>query len=176
MNQSDEHKRFSDLLWAHHTQLFGYLYAMVHDVNDAEDLYQETITVLWAKFDEYRDGTSFFGWARTIARYKMLNFMRDRKHRPHLSDDLEATVGRCFDTFDADLLQARLTALQDCKERLGEDDRSLVNACYGSERNLRQTAEMLGRSPKSVYDAIGRIRSALMKCIKARLAERERAT
>jgi RNA polymerase sigma-70 factor, ECF subfamily len=176
MNQSDEHKRFTELLWAHHTQLFGYLYALVHDVNDAEDLYQETIAVLWTKFDEYREGTSFFSWARTIARYKMLNFVRDRKNRPRLSEDLESTVGRCFDAFDADLLQARLTALHDCKERLAEEDRGLVNACYGSDRNLRQTAEMLGRSPKSVYDALERIRGALMKCIKARLAERERGT
>ena len=66
MSQPEDHERFTELLWAHHTQLFGYLYRAVHDINDAEDLYEETITVLWKKFGEYREGTSFFSWARVL--------------------------------------------------------------------------------------------------------------
>jgi RNA polymerase sigma-70 factor, ECF subfamily len=173
MSQSEDHKRFTELLAAHHTQLFGYLYALVHNVNDAEDLYQETVAVLWTKFGEYREGTSFFSWAQAIARYKMLNFLRGRKRQRQLSAELEATVTRCFNSYDADLLQARLTALQECKERLGDEDRGLLEACYGTDDRFRETADRLGRSPKSVYDALGRIRSVLMKCIKARLAEKE---
>lgn len=172
MSQSDSHKRFTELLAAHHTQLFGYLYALVHNINDAEDLYQETVAVLWAKFREYREGSSFFSWAQAIARYKMLNFLRSRKRQRQLSAELEATVTRCFNSYDADLLQARLMALQECKDRLEDDDRYLLETCYGADDRFRETANKLGRSPKSVYDALGRIRGALMKCIKARLAER----
>ena len=176
MGRLEDHERFAELLRAHHTQLFGYLYALVHDLNDAEDLYQETSMVLWRKFGDYQEGTSFFSWARAAARYQTLNFRRGRKRRRQvpLSAESEAMLSEVFDELTPDLLQARLEALQDCKQRLDEEDRQLLEACYGSPRNFREIAAELGRSPKSVYDALGRIRGALMKCIEAKLAEKER--
>jgi RNA polymerase sigma-70 factor, ECF subfamily len=173
MSRLEDHERFAELLRTHHTQLFGYLYALVHNVNDAEDLYQETSAVLWRKFGEYREGTSFFSWARTTARYETLNFLRGRKRRRQFSAELQATLSECFDELSADLLQARLKALQECKQRLNESDRGLVEACYSNSRSLRETADALGRSPKSVYDSLGRIRGVLMKCIEAKLVEQE---
>lgn len=174
MGQLEQHERFAELLQAHHTQLFGYLYALVHDVNDAEDLYQETSLVLWRKFATYQEGTSFFSWARTAARYETLNFLRSRKRRRQFSDALQVVLSEAFDELDAEFLQARLDALQDCKRRLDEKDARLVDACYGSGLTFRQTANSLGRTPKSIYDALGRIRGFLMKCIEAKLAEKER--
>ena len=134
-------------------QLFGYLYALVHNRNDTEDLYQQTSMVLWKKFDEYREGTSFFNWALTAARYEMLNFLRTRSRRRQFSAELRANLSDDFSALDTTLLQARLEALQDCKERLDEEDRCLLEACYGSERSFRETASHLGRSPRSVYKA-----------------------
>jgi len=173
MDRPGNDVRFAELLREHHTQLFGYLYALVRDANDAEDLYQETSMVLWEKFGEYREGTHFFRWALATARYKMLNFLRVRKRRWQFSAELHARLSNAFDELDAGVLQARLEALQDCKQRLGEDDRRLLDACYGSDLSFRETADQLGRSPKSVYKALDRIRGVLMKCIEDRLAEQE---
>lgn len=176
MGRQEDHERFTELLRVHHAQLFGYLYALVHDLNDVEDLYQETAAVLWRKFDQYREGTSFFHWARATARFETFNFLRGRRRGRHLPFDaeMEATLGGVFGEIDSELLEARLEALKDCKGRLNEEDGNLVEACYGSRRSFRETAHSMGRSPKSVYDALGRIRAALMKCIQARLAEKER--
>jgi RNA polymerase sigma-70 factor, ECF subfamily len=174
MSQPENDQRFTDLLRAHHTQLFGYLYALVHDLNDTEDLYQQTSMVLWKKFGEYREGTSFFNWALATARYEMLNFLRVQKRRRQFSDGLRASLTNDFDQLDAGLLQARLEALQDCRDRLGADDRSLLDACYGSKRSFRETADQLGRSHKSVYKALERIRGMLMKCIEDKLNKQER--
>ena len=174
MSPLEPDERFAELLQAHHTQLFGYLYALVQDVNDAEDLFQETSLVLWSKFAEYQEGTNFFRWAKATARYKMLNFLRSQERRRQFSAELHARLSNVFDELDARHLQARLEVLQDCKEKLSEDDRQLLEACYGSELSWRETAGQLGKSPKSVYNAMGRIRSLLMKCIEDRLARKER--
>jgi RNA polymerase sigma-70 factor, ECF subfamily len=154
--------------------LFGYLWAMVRDANDAEDLYQQTSIVLWKKFGEYRDGTSFFSWALAAARYEILNFLRVRKRRRQFSAELNARLSEVFDDLNTDLLQVRLDALRDCKEKLGENDRRLLDACYGNTLTFRETAIQLGKSPKSVYDSLRRIRGVLMECIKDRLAKQER--
>ena len=169
MNQPENDQRFTELLQQHHTRLFGYLYAIVHDLNDAEDLYQQTSLVLWKKFGEYQEGTSFFNWAMTAARYEMLNFMRVRKRRQQFSSELRASLSNEFDELNDDLLQARLEALQHCKELLGDNDRHVLEACYGNKRSFSETADHLGRSPKSVYRSLERSREMLMKCIEDRL-------
>jgi RNA polymerase sigma-70 factor, ECF subfamily len=174
MNQPGNDEQFAELLRVHHTQLFGYLYALVHNASDAEDLYQETSLELWSKFSEYREGTNFFAWATTTARYKVLNFVRVRKRRWQFTVELQGKLSNVFDELDADLLEVRLEALEGCKEKLTEVDRKLLDACYGSDLSLRETADQLGRSPKSVYRALDRIREVLMKCIEDSLGKRGR--
>ena len=176
MSMSQDRERFTELLQTHHTQLFGFLFALVQNLDDVEDLYQETVAVLWRKFGEFRRDSSFFHWARTTARYETLNFLRRRKLRRHLpfSVELEGKLGAAFDELKPDLLQARLEALQECRKLLALEDNELIDVCYSSRRSFREIAATLGRSPKSVYDALGRIRTALMKCIEFRLVEKER--
>lgn len=173
MNRLRNDERFAELLKEHHTQLFGYLYALVHSVSDAEDLYQETCMVLWEKFDDYREGTSFFSWAMATARFKMLNFVRTRKRRSQFTNELQMRLDEAFNELDTSTLQFRLEALQDCKGQLREEDRGLLDACYGSQLSFRETAEQLGRPPKRVYKSLDRIRALLMKCIETRLTEHD---
>ena len=37
----------------HQSQLFGYIYSLVRDLDDADDLFQQTSLVLWDKFDQF---------------------------------------------------------------------------------------------------------------------------
>ena len=59
----------------------GYIYALVHNMNDAEDIYQQTSVILWRKFEEYEAESDFFRWASIIARYEVLNFFRTSSTR-----------------------------------------------------------------------------------------------
>ena len=45
---------FAELLRHHQTQLFGYIYSLVRDLDDADDLFQQTSLVLWDKFAAVR--------------------------------------------------------------------------------------------------------------------------
>jgi RNA polymerase sigma-70 factor, ECF subfamily len=173
MSHPENDDRFAQLLRAHHIQLFGYLYAIVHNISDAEDLYQETSLVLWDKFSEYREGTNFFAWAMATARYHVANFLRTQKRRWQFTAGLHARLRSSFEELDAGLLEDRLEALQECKKLLAEADCCLLDGCYGSNLSLRETAGQLGRTPKSVYRALDRIRSVLMRCVKEKLAQHD---
>jgi RNA polymerase sigma-70 factor (ECF subfamily) len=172
MEKLSSYERFSELLGRSHTQLFGYLYALAQDIHDAEDLYQTTSVVLWQKFDTYRTGTSFFQWAKTIARYEALNFIRSRKNRKAVfsesfCDELAAVWGEV----ETERWESRREALAHCLTKLPENDRKLVETCYGTSRTLRDTANNLGRSPKGVYDALARIRRLLLRCIETSITK-----
>ena len=56
--------------------IFLYAMSLLGNVQDAEDVVQESGLVLWKKFHEYQPGTDFVRWACQIARYQSLK-LRD---------------------------------------------------------------------------------------------------
>jgi RNA polymerase sigma-70 factor (ECF subfamily) len=115
--------------------LFGYLYVLAQDIHDAEDLYQATSVVLWRKFGTYRAGTSFIQWAKTIARYEALNFFRSRKSRRAVfSESFCEELAVVWGEVEPERWESRREALAHCLTKLPENDRKLVEICYGTSR------------------------------------------
>jgi len=79
--QSERSEQFVRLLAECERRLFAYILALVWNVHDAEDMYQQTALELWRKFDEYQPGTNFAQWAFTIARLLVSNFHRTQRRR-----------------------------------------------------------------------------------------------
>src|SRR5262249_35559801 len=80
---------FAGRLRQDQTRLYGYIHALVRDLNDADDLYQQTALILWKKFAEFDRSRSFFAWACGIARLEAASFLRSRsRQRLYFSDDL----------------------------------------------------------------------------------------
>src|SRR5205809_5964119 len=81
-NESESRKRLMALMTRHQRQIFSYIYTLVPDRYDAEDLLQETSLVICEKFDDFRDGTDFVAWACQIAywriRYSRQKFARSK--------------------------------------------------------------------------------------------------
>ncbi len=69
---------FAEQLARHHGQLLGYIYSLVRDLDDAEDLFQQTSLVLWDKFDQFDRSRSFVAWACGVARYEVTEFPAQR--------------------------------------------------------------------------------------------------
>lgn len=87
-------------------RLYAFIYALVRNPADAEDVLQECNLVLWRKAAEYQPGTDFMAWAWRIAQLQVMAF-RKRK-------------ARAREHFD-DTLIARLA--DEAQERLGQFDR-----------------------------------------------------
>ena len=176
MSDHHSHDDFVEMLSRHRGQLFGYIYALVRSLDDAEDIYQETAMVLWSKFREFEPDTNFLGWACAIARYRTANFLKsERRRRRHFSHAVQeelAVLQASINPADAGLQQE---ALADCMKRLPDGDRRLVKLCYGSRDSFREVAKRLGRSSQSVYDALSRIRRVLFECIDRTIARDERS-
>ena len=72
------HEQFTGLLMRHQSQVFGYIFAAVHNLHDAEELYQDTSLILWRKFAGYRPDSDFARWACQTAKYEILRFQRGK--------------------------------------------------------------------------------------------------
>ena len=163
---------FTELVTACHDQLFGYVYASVQNVADAEDLVQRTVLSLWKRFDTFELGTNFAAWALTTARHEVLNFRRRSKRQLLSNEDLIARLGdTAAATSLADDDVERRQALRACVGELPDGDRQLLDARYQNDQLLKRMAEELARSEQSVSRSLSRIRKQLFDCICRKLAQ-----
>src|SRR3954464_15441109 len=125
-SETESRKRLMALMTRHQRQVFSYIYALVPNRYDAEDLLQETSLVICEKFDEFEEGTDFVAWACQIAywriRYSRQKFARSKVFfDQEIVDVLARTAGEM-----AEELDDRHEALSVCLQRLHPRDRLLL--------------------------------------------------
>jgi RNA polymerase sigma-70 factor (ECF subfamily) len=140
---------------------------------DAEDVFQQTSLVLWRKFDQFDlddPNGNFVSWACRIARFKVLNHLKQHGRDRHVFSD--ALLGLLAEEGiqDAKRLDAERHALANCLGQLQTRHRQLIRACYGGGTTIRQVAQSLGRTPNSLYKLLNKIRAILLRCIEKSLA------
>jgi len=157
---------FAERLRPEQTRLYGYIHSLVRDLNDADDLFQQTTLVLWKKFGEFDRGRSFFSWACGIARLEVANFLRSRgRQKLYFSDDLNLLLIEAQEEMSNEEVEDRRAALAHCVEQLRQRDRELLAECYGDASGVNEAAGRRGRSSQSVYNSLRRIRRALFECV-----------
>jgi RNA polymerase sigma-70 factor (ECF subfamily) len=162
-------------LWSLHSrEIYGYIYSLVFNASDADDIYQETSLVLLQKIDEFQPGTNFAVWACRVAYHKVLQ-SRDRRGVPKFIDDsLLEILDREALSRSTDELDTRMAALTECLAKLSMKDRKLIRQRYQRGCTVESLAKQMGRSGSLVYKSITRIQRALLECIRRRLTEGER--
>jgi RNA polymerase sigma-70 factor (ECF subfamily) len=169
----DRSKQLMMLMTRHQRQIFAYIYTLVPDRHDAEDLLQETSLVVCEKFHEFTPGTDFVAWACQIAwwriRYSRQKFARSKV----VFDDevLEAvarTAGEMVNELDE-----RHEALAGCLKKLPARDRELVLTRYEPGSGVAEAARRSGRSMDAAYKALNRLRKLLHDCVTNQLAQEQ---
>ena len=168
MTATDARAQFVQLLIEVQPRLFAYITALLGDVHDASNVLQETNMLMWQKAEDYKPGTNFRAWAREIAYYKALAFVRDSKRDKLIVN--QALIEQYFaqsDDWDED---ERRLALRHCVARLDVRQRQLLRQRYEEGTSMKQLAEQQGKSQAAVKMALRRVRESLMACIQRKLS------
>jgi RNA polymerase sigma-70 factor, ECF subfamily len=163
---------FVRLLSQNQRRVFLYVMSLVPDLNDAEEIIQETNLVLWREFGRFEPGTNFAAWACKVALHQVLAWRkRVRRDRLEFSPAfLEAVADEA--TSASDLLEERSQCLAHCIEKLPADHRQLLRLRYNEGRAIEAIARQLERSEEAIYRALSRIRRTLHDCVaRSRLLE-----
>lgn len=160
------------LLAACERRLYDYIFALVGNFADADEIAQDTKLRLWEQFDQFEPGTNFTAWACTVARYRVLDHRKAAK-REHilLSDEFCRRLADSLSSQTEDLAAARLRALQACLEQLPPEDRELLMHCYASHGSAAEISNSANKSRAAIYQWLWRVRGKLLTCIERRLSE-----
>jgi RNA polymerase sigma-70 factor (ECF subfamily) len=165
---------FVSLFLAHQWRIHRYIVTLLSSQQDAEDLVQETAAVLWQKFGEFQSGTNFFAWSCKTAYLLVLEHRRKKSRGIALLDNEVLEQLAIFAASDDSSPEIRLSALDQCLSKLPPRDRELIDQCYAVNVKVREVAAERERSAKSVRKSLGRIRRALLECVRRKLAVAER--
>jgi RNA polymerase sigma-70 factor (ECF subfamily) len=166
----DRQKQLMLLMTQHQRRIFSYIYTLVPDRHDAEDILQETSLVICEKFAQFQPGTDFAAWACQIA-YWEVRRARQKYARSkvlfnqEVVDSIAQTAAEMIPE-----ISARHEALAHCLQKLPARDRELVLTRYEPGCGVELAAQRSGRSLEAAYKALGRIRKLLFDCVSNQLA------
>jgi RNA polymerase sigma-70 factor, ECF subfamily len=173
MNEHERHNLFAELITRHQSELYGYIFAVVRNWEDADDLFQSVCLVLWSKFDLFRPGSNFFAWARQIAKNKVGDFIRHKRSPTYVTEELTDILSESAAKPYEDGAEAYSVTLQRCKEKLSAMDDELLQLRYIEELSTIEIADRLKRLQPNVSRSLNRIRRWLAECVQMELARQK---
>ena len=163
---------FAKLVKLYESDLWRIASSLLRDRAATENLVQQAFVDAYTHLDQYRTGSDFGAWLRTIARNRLRKELRtamreDRRlsaYRERLAERIRAETPSQQDDSDA-----YLAALRGCREQLPAEDASLIRLRYERGMSFEAIAARNGQTPAAVQRMISRIRFKLRSCIEGQV-------
>ena len=173
VDDNNSTEAFLKLFLENHQRIYGFILTLVPSWSDADDIMQETTSTMWQKFSGFHIGTSFSAWGMKIARFKVLEFRRQKRHEPAFDDSVIDAIINRSETIN-DQFEMRQRALEKCLDALPERDRHLLRMRYEQNIAIKEIAKRLERPFHGLYKVMSRIHSELTLCVRRKLALEEK--
>jgi RNA polymerase sigma factor (sigma-70 family) len=152
----------SKIITIHKGLVFTLIYRMVNDYDMSRDLTQDTFIRIFMNIKKVKNEKHFRAWVFTIARNIARDYLRKIKRHPTVSlDEVSELAGP--PEFE---MTRRSMIIQDALSRLNERDQMLLTLSYFKGFNLREVADIMNISEKSIKVFLFRARQRLRKELK----------
>lgn len=172
-DQTDHEKAYRRHIaseWMHVCPMVSaYIRSVVFSFHDAEDLIQEVAMAFAEHFTRIDTDKPILPWALSIARHKVIDYLRAKGRRRHVFD--EAAMQHITEAYQSVEPEGEdiKAALNECMERLSDRPRHVIELRYLRDMNIAGIAGRLGLSHNAVYVMLHRIRESLANCVRIKL-------
>jgi RNA polymerase sigma-70 factor, ECF subfamily len=160
-----------DLMNRHATAVFHFLFRMLANEEDANDLAQETFVRVFQHRASFKPEARFTTWLYTIAGNLARNHHRWRSRHPNVSLDAPAeatgqSLGEALPASvpspsDAAAQEERTRVVRAAVETLPPDMREAIVLCEWEDMAVAEAAVVLSTTPKAVESRLYRARNLL---------------
>jgi RNA polymerase sigma-70 factor (ECF subfamily) len=128
----------------HHVRVYRFILRIVRDVTMAEDLASQVFLDVWRTARQFEGRSQVSTWLLSIARFKALTALRQRRHEDIDQDDMLEIADEA-DTPEASLDRSTTSAiLRACVARLSPAHREIINLVYYHEKSVEQVGIIIG--------------------------------
>jgi RNA polymerase sigma-70 factor (ECF subfamily) len=166
----------NDLMDRHAAKVFHFLYRMLGNEDDANDLAQETFVRVFQHRSRFDPGAKFTTWLYTIAGNLARNHHRWRSRHPNVpldapTQDTDQSLGDLLPASGASPDEAAITterahAVRAAVRALPDDMREAVILCEWEDMAVADAAAVLESTPKAVESRLYRARQLLREKLK----------
>jgi RNA polymerase sigma-70 factor (ECF subfamily) len=148
----------------------SYIFSLVPDFHQAEDILQQVAVILVREFDKYDPKRPFLPWVMGIAKNAALKSRREVARdstylvEDSLIDRMQAAFGEGTDRWTS-----MRHALKFCLAQQQNRTREVLQWRYAHDLKPQQVAQRMGVTSGAVRVMLHRARSALRDCIQRRL-------
>lgn len=150
----------------HNVRVYRFILRMVRDTTAAEDLVSQVFLDVWRSAGQFEGRAQVSTWLLSIARFKALTALRQRRHEDIEQDDvLEIADDR--DTPEASLDRSNTSAiLRACIARLSPAHREIVDLVYFHEMSVEEAGRVIGIPQATVKTRMFYARKQLAELLK----------
>ena len=166
--QQNKVESYVQLLAEHERYLSGYVYGMIPNSIEAEDVLQDIKMALWKEFDKFELGSNFGAWSRKVAFHRI---MASRKKKAIEGKRLIFS-DTCIEFLDnqaceePEQIHTMARKLSGCLAKLKSSQKELLALRYKEEFSIEEVALKTGKTVTASYRALSRTRGALRDCLK----------
>lgn len=161
LSKSDRRSgEFEQIYQQHIRQVYGYLYSILGNVQDAEDICGQTFLVVYETLQTFRGNSSIKSWIFRIARNKAMDHFRKRKRiitgeLPELPEN--------HDPLNGVIQSEQAQVLAQLMKDLPENDVELLRLRFLAQMTFAEMSEFLGRNEDAVKKSVYRLVERLKK-------------
>ncbi|MDB5620356.1 sigma-70 family RNA polymerase sigma factor [Tardiphaga sp.] len=151
----------------HHVRVYRFVLRMLRDTASAEDLVSQVFLDVWRTASQFEGRSQVSTWLLSIARFKALTALRQRKHEDIDQDDVMQIADQA-DTPEASLDRSRTSAiLRACVAKLSPAHREIVSLVYYHEKSVEEVAGLIGIPASTVKTRMFYARKQLAELLKS---------
>ncbi len=148
---------YGQLMERYHNEMFSFVFNMVGQYQDTEDLVQEIFFKTYENLSKYDpDKSAFRTWLYRIASNHTINYLNSAFHRKHTASDIDTSFLEDETDIEAEAIKAERIRMivAAMKKRLSKKHQNIVALHYFSGLSVKEISETLDIPDKTIYKAL----------------------
>ncbi|MCA1533540.1 sigma-70 family RNA polymerase sigma factor [Bradyrhizobium sp. NBAIM03] len=150
----------------HNVRVYRFILRIVRDATTAEDLVSQVFLDVWRTAGQFQGRSQVSTWLLSIARFKALTAMRQRRFEDIDQEDVRQIPDGC-DTPETSLDRSDTSAiLRACVQKLSPAHREIINLVYYHEKSVEEVGQIIGIPQSTVKTRMFYARKQLADLLK----------
>jgi RNA polymerase sigma-70 factor, ECF subfamily len=150
----------------HNVRVYRFILRIVRDATTAEDLVSQVFLDVWRTAGQFQGRSQVSTWLLSIARFKALTAMRQRRFEDIDQEDVRQIPDDC-DTPETSLDRSDTSAiLRACVAKLSPAHREIINLVYYHEKSVEEVGQIIGIPQSTVKTRMFYARKQLADLLK----------
>ena len=156
----------------HNVRVYRFILRIVRDATTAEDLVSQVFLDVWRTAGQFQGRSQVSTWLLSIARFKALTAMRQRRFEDIDQDDVRQ-IPDDAETPETSLDRSDTSAiLRACVQKLSPAHREIINLVYYHEKSVEEVGQIIGIPQSTVKTRMFYARKQLAELLKGCGVER----